>query len=51
MGLPLKTGADPGYLVGGGANIQFLPDFPQNLHEIKKILVRGGGLGSATEKY
>ena len=36
------SGADPGLLVGGGANIQICKIFPKKLHEIKKILVRGG---------
>ena len=36
------TGADPGFLVGGGANIQICQIFPKKLHEIKKILVHGG---------
>ena len=43
------TGADPGFPVGGGANLQKgAPDykiarFTEKLHEIKKILVRKGG--------
>ena len=42
------AGADPGFLVGGGArppgrgaNIQIFQIFPKKLHEIKKILVWG----------
>ena len=56
-----QTGADPGFLIGGGANPHTrghqhtnLPDFPKKLYEIKKILVRRGRgrrpLGSATAK-
>ena len=45
------SGAHPGFLVGGGANIQICQIFPKKLHEIKKNLVRKGGgapPGSAT---
>ena len=49
------VGADPGFLVGGGArppgrgaNIQIFQIFPKKLHEIKKILVWGRPPGSAT---
>ena len=42
--------ADPGFLVGGGANppggganIQNCQIFLKKMHEIKKILVHGGG--------
>ena len=45
-----QTGADPGFLVGGGANppggaanIPICQIFPKKLHEIKKILVRRVG--------
>ena len=45
-----NSGADTGFSVGGGANPWGAPTykfsrFSQKLHEIKKILVRGGGRG------
>ena len=50
---PFYPGADPGFSVGGGANIQICP-----MHEIKKILVHKGRarrghplLGSATATF
>ena len=47
-----KTGADTGFSVGGGANPRGastykFAGFSQKLHEIKKILVRRRGAGSA----
>ena len=47
-----KTGADPGFPVGGsanhpegGANLRYCQHFPKKLHEIAKILGRRGGAG------
>ena len=41
--IPRGRGTIP---LGGDANIQNLPDFPQKKHEIKKILVRRGAQGT-----
>ena len=45
MGLPLKTGADPGYLVGGGANIQFYQIFLKICMKLRKF----GSVGVALD--
>ena len=45
----MYSGADPGFLVGGGANppggvpTYDFAKFRKKLHEIEKILGRGGG--------
>ena len=38
----LYLGANPGFLVEKGANIQIFQIFPKNINEIKKILFMGG---------
>ena len=55
MGKGSKSGADPGFPVGGGADPTWgvatydFVKFSQKLHEIEKIWAVGGGtLGSAT---
>ena len=47
------TGADQGFLVGGGADPRGAPTYDfvkisQKLHKIEKILGRGGGAGGTT---
>ena len=45
-----RAGADPGFLVGGGANIQICQIFPKNCMKLRKFWSVGGALplGSAT---
>ena len=41
------SGADPGFPVGGGANLRFCQNFPKNCMKLQKFWVVGGRAGSA----